>query len=132
MKTEAELAQFKAEMKLLAPRTGELKARQALLLADLDEILVQAGGAIPGTVADPVFDPAAGEYEDTVTVSLTSAAPLAEIRYTVNGDAPTATSTLYSEPIDLTETTTVKAKAFRSGWTASGVTEAVYTIVAGG
>lgn len=128
MKTQAELAQFRAEVVSLAPTTGILKVRQQELLSDLDEILVQAGGAIPGTVAAPTFDPVAGSYAEATDVTLASATPLAEIRYTVNGDEPTVTSALYTEPVAVTESLTIKAKAFRSGWTASTVAEAEYVI----
>jgi predicted histone-like DNA-binding protein len=39
----------------------------------------------------------------------------AEIRYTTDGSVPTASSTLYSEPFNLTETTVVKAIAIKNG-----------------
>ena len=39
----------------------------------------------------------------------------AEIRYTLNGNAPTAESTLYSEPFTLTDSATVKAIAILNG-----------------
>ena len=39
----------------------------------------------------------------------------AEIRYTTNGNAPTAESTLYSEPFTLTDSATVKAIAILDG-----------------
>ena len=39
----------------------------------------------------------------------------AEIRYTLNGNAPTAESTLYSEPFTLTDSATVKAIAIMNG-----------------
>ena len=39
----------------------------------------------------------------------------AEIHYTTDGSAPTAESTLYSEPFTLSNTTTVKAIAIKDG-----------------
>ncbi|MBR3110533.1 MAG: chitobiase/beta-hexosaminidase C-terminal domain-containing protein [Prevotella sp.] len=39
----------------------------------------------------------------------------AEIRYTTDGSTPTAESTLYSEPITLNDTATVKAIAILGG-----------------
>lgn len=51
----------------------------------------------------------------------------AEIRYTTDGSTPTATSgTVYSGPVTLTETTTVKAVAVKDGVTSS-VTSRTYT-----
>jgi chitinase len=45
----------------------------------------------------------------------------AEIRYTTNGSEPTSASTLYSGVIDVNTLTTLRAKAFKTGWTASGI-----------
>ena len=50
----------------------------------------------------------------------------AEIRYTTDGSQPTAQSTLYSGPLTLTETTTVKAIAIKDGQS-SAVTSRTYT-----
>ncbi len=69
-------------------------------------------------------------------VTLASATPKSEIRYTLDGSDPTPQSPLYTTPITLTATTTVKARSMRpgtrvlpttmSGTTASVVTEALY------
>ena len=77
----------------------------------------------------PVFSPAAGTYADSVTFSITCANEGAEIHYTTDGSEPTETSTLYTTPITLTTTTTVKAKAFMTNWLASETSTAVYNIV---
>ena len=55
----------------------------------------------------------------------------AEIRYTTNGTTPTASSTLYSAPITLTATTTVKAIALKNGLNSSVATK-VFTKSSGG
>ena len=80
------------------------------------------------TVAAPTF---AGEtqFETSTTVSMTAETG-ATIHYTLDGSTPTASSTLYSAPITLTETTTVKAIAIKNG-VSSSVTERVYTKMAG-
>ena len=52
----------------------------------------------------------------TESTSVTMSGPdEAEIRYTIDGSDPTAESTLYSEAISLTDTTTVKAIAIKNG-----------------
>lgn len=81
------------------------------------------------TVATPVFAPVTGTYADSVTFSLACATDNAVIRYTTDGTEPTEASTLYSAPITLTATTTVKAKAFKTDWFASETATAVYTVV---
>ena len=45
----------------------------------------------------------------------------AEIRYTLNGADPNESSTLYSNTIDINENLTVKARAYKEGWTASDI-----------
>jgi len=50
----------------------------------------------------------------------------AVIRYTVDGSEPTAKSTLYTQPLEITETTTVRAAAFRKGKQVSLPSEAYY------
>src|SRR5512134_2868202 len=52
----------------------------------------------------------------------------ASIRYTTDGSNPTTSSPLYSSAINLTNTATVKAAAFMSGYNPSGVASASFTI----
>ena len=59
-------------------------------------------------------------------LTLSTATTGASIYYTTNGTTPTASSTLYTAPISLTGVTTVKAIAYKSGYTASQVT--TYTV----
>lgn len=55
------------------------------------------------------------DFLDTQRVTLTTPVPGAKIRYTLDGSEPTATSAAYDEPLLLTATTTVKARAFAAG-----------------
>ena len=57
-------------------------------------------------------------FETSTQVTM-SAESGAEIRYTTNGSNPTASSSLYSGPITLNATTTVKAIAIKNGVTSS-------------
>ena len=81
------------------------------------------------TVETPVFNPVPGAYADSVVFSIACETEGAEIHYTLDGTDPTETSTLYSTPVTLTATTTVKAKAFKTDWFASEIATAVYTVV---
>jgi hypothetical protein len=56
------------------------------------------------------------------------AAAGATIRYTTDGTAPTASSSIYSEPITLSGNTILQAQAFADGWTPSAVTTEAYQI----
>ncbi len=78
--------------------------------------------------AAPVFSPAAGTYTSAQTVAITSTTGDASIYYTTNGSEPTTASTLYSAPITISTTTTLKAIATKAGMNNSTVTTAVYTI----
>jgi hypothetical protein len=78
--------------------------------------------------ATPVADKTEGSYDTSVTVTLTTETPDASIYYTTNGNAPTTSSTLYSGPITITNTTTLKAIAAAAGMENSTVMTETYTI----
>ncbi len=83
------------------------------------------------TVAAPAFTPAEGTYTSAQTVTISSSTDGAEIRYTTDGSAPTATTgTVYSAPVQVGSTTTLRAIASKKGWTDSPVTSATFTIQA--
>ena len=83
------------------------------------------GGSQTVTVAAPTFS---GETQFTETTQVTmSAESGATIRYTLDGSTPTAsTGQVYSSPVTLSATTTVKAVAVKDGVTSS-VTSRTYT-----
>jgi hypothetical protein len=78
--------------------------------------------------ADPSFDPDGGSYTTTQNVTIASTTSGALIHYTTDGTTtPSSTvGTLYSGPVSITTTTTLKAIAYRSLWTNSNVETAVY------
>ena len=79
-------------------------------------------------VAAPKFSLAAGRYIEPQTVSIRCSTEGASIYYTLDGTKPSASSTLYSEPITITETTTLKAVAVLNDGEESSVTTAKYII----
>ena len=79
-------------------------------------------------VATPTFSPAAGTYAGSVTVTISDARRGATIHYTTDGSTPTTSSPVYTGPITLTQTTTIRAMATASGMANSAVASATYTI----
>jgi hypothetical protein len=75
----------------------------------------------------PVFTPAAGTYATTQLVSITSAGA-ASIYYTTNGTTPTTASTLYTGPVSIATTTTLRAIGVNTAGS-SAVTSGTYTIL---
>ena len=84
----------------------------------------QNGGSQNQTLAAPVIS-GDTSFADTATVTIT-AEQGAEIRYTTDGTVPTASSSLYSDQLTLTNTTTVKAIAIKDGQS-SEVASRVFT-----
>jgi hypothetical protein len=90
-------------------------------------------GAYSIRVAAPSFSPPPGTYTGTQSVAITSGTSSASIRYTLDGSTPTATTgTVYSGPVSIASSATLKAIAFKSGMTDSTVTSGAYTINSGG
>ncbi|MBO2522612.1 MAG: hypothetical protein CW336_01965 [Bacteroidetes bacterium] len=80
------------------------------------------------TVATPTFSPAEGTYTEAQNVTISCTTDGATIHYTTNGDVPTTSSAVYSTPIAISETTTVKAMGVKTGMSNSNVASATYTI----
>lgn len=55
-------------------------------------------------------------FIDRIEVDLASATPGANVYYTLDGSEPDQSSMLYTEPFTLTESTTIKAKAYCEGY----------------
>ena len=75
----------------------------------------QNGGSQAQTVSAPQIS-GTTPFAETTSVSI-QAEQGAEIRYTIDGLTPTAESSLYSAPITLSDTATVKAIAIKNGQT---------------
>ena len=84
-------------------------------------------GSAPVAPEAPTFTPAAGTYTTAQNVTIACATAGADIRYTLDGSNPTTTSALYSGPIAISETITIKAVAVKDGLT-SAIAVAAYTI----
>jgi LruC domain-containing protein len=77
----------------------------------------------------PIFSPAAGTYDSPQNVAITSATTDATIRYTTDGSTPSSTSgSIYSSPIQMNTSGTLKAIAYKSGILDSPVNAGNYLI----
>ncbi len=82
-----------------------------------------------GMVNAPSFSPSPGIfYNFFPDVEITCSTQDATVRYTTDGSEPTTNSTVYSMPLHITETTLIKAKAFKEGATPSSTLEGTFTI----
>ena len=105
-----------------------LVANGRVYVATASQLVAVYGLTGGPAAAAPTFSPAAGTYTSAQSVTLASTTPGAAFYYTTNGTAPTTASTLYSGPISLSATTTIKAIATASGFSTSPVSSATYTI----
>ena len=83
-------------------------------------------------VATPTFSLATGTYTSAQSVTISCATEGATIYYTTNGNDPTTNSSIYTAPITIEETTTLKAIAAKEeegNVNVSDVQEATYTII---
>ncbi|MCY2952159.1 MAG: lamin tail domain-containing protein [Planctomycetota bacterium] len=80
-----------------------------------------------GIVADTKFDHDRGFYDAAFDVVISSATAGAQIRYTTDGTAPTATTgTVYTLPIHVSKTTTLRAAAYKVGFLSSNIDTQTY------
>ena len=85
------------------------------------------GTGVQGFVGDTHFSINRGFYSAPFEVAITCETPGAVIRYTRNGDAPTATTGfIYPAPITIDATTTLRAAAFKEGFKPSNVDTHTY------
>jgi len=87
---------------------------------------IQIVGVSQGAAATPTFNPPAGVYTQPINVAISTTTADATIRYTLDGTDPTTTSPVYSNPIPVSQNTTIKARAYATGLDPSNVGTASY------
>src|SRR5204863_7668700 len=97
---------------ILLPPTSTLFPYTALFRSDVANATYAIQQAV---AAAPTFSPGAGTYMGSVTVGLSTTTSGATIYYTTNGRTQTTTSSTYSAPILVSNTTTIQAIATASG-----------------
>jgi hypothetical protein len=116
------------------PRTGRVFTGNrgsivagAVVAACLCSQPARSYGATP-QAATPTISPAGGTYKSAQTVTLKCSTTGASLRYTTDGSTPTASSTLYTGPISVSSTKTVRAVAFANKYLASNAAVASYSM----
>lgn len=95
----------------------------------LDPSGVQSGDyRIVNLVANPVIAPAGGLFSTAQPATITCATSGATIYYTLDGSTPTTSSSVYSGPVLISSSATLKAIAMKSGAENSAVTSATFGI----
>ncbi len=93
--------------------------------------------ATPGTtngdseylfVRDTSFSQKRGHYRSPIEVAISTETPNATIRFTTDGSEPTQSGngSTYNSPIDVTTTTVLRARAFRSGYAPTNIDTQTY------
>ena len=83
-----------------------------------------------GFCKTPLVGPERGIYNSSFQVSITNISEGAVVRYTLDGSTPTDSSLLYSGPITITDTTLLRATAFRNGYQPSAPNTQTYLFIA--
>ena len=85
-----------------------------------------------GVIA-PAFSPGEGTYTSALSVRISTLTPAATIRYTTNGNEPTASDPVIANggSIQIASSTILKARAFKTGLAPSRVTSAIYAVTLG-
>ena len=90
----------------------------------------QAGSTLEKkTTASPSFSFPGGVYSNSVLVKLSGSTPGSVIHYSVDGSEPSEASPAFSEPIRISGSTLLRAKAFAAGFVPSVIVCQTYTIL---
>ncbi|HMA94156.1 MAG TPA: CotH kinase family protein, partial [Polyangiaceae bacterium] len=77
-------------------------------------------------IGDVEFSKPSQSFKEQIQIGMSASIAGAEIRYTVDGTIPTASSTLFSSDVTLTATTQLRAQAFVDGKPNGSVSTAIY------
>jgi hypothetical protein len=94
---------------------------------NIDNICVTNYGGTSNTVSTPTFSPKGGSYSTPQQVTISCATQGATIHYTTDGTTPTTASPIFSSPINVSTSTTIKALAAKTGMDNSAIATAVYS-----
>jgi hypothetical protein len=109
--------------------TGVQTATATSSLSDTDvNVIVALKATGTPTVSTPTLSPAPGTYATAQTVTISDWTAGETIYYTTNGNTPTTSSAVYSSPIVVSATQTIKAIATSTGFAQSATATGTYII----
>ena len=108
----------------MPPLAHEVIDQEAVRL--LEAWITSLGG--PPVAVPPTIQPRGGDFRGPVRVTLTSTDPDAVIRYTLDGAAPGKSSPVYSGPFEVSRSTTVRARAYKTGFTRSIIFQETFVL----
>jgi fibro-slime domain-containing protein len=123
-------ARFTGPIPVAIPPAGSttLKAKAYRTGYVASPILTALYSRQPVALPMPVADPPGRNFNPSIIVGLSVPGHAdAAIRYTVDGSDPTPQSPLYTGSLTFTQTTTLKARAYKAGWLPSPASNDVYT-----
>lgn len=93
-------------------------------------LLRQWISSLPGrdVLAPPTMQPAGGDFKGSVTVSLASGDPGAQIRYTLDGSVPGLSDPIYDKPVVIDGPAVLRARTYKEGLTRSVVVQQTYVV----
>lgn len=83
---------------------------------------------INGTLPGLEINPPSGDYSHPLVLTISCPAPGVEIHYCTNGDVPDWDSPHYVGPLQIDQSTTIRARALKEGWNPGPVLTAAYNI----
>ena len=107
---------------------GEITVKAIAVRDGYDDSDIAILKFVSEQVESPLAFPEPGIVEYGTLVELYSPTPLSVIRYTLDGSEPTIYSDIYEQPIPITETTIIRAHAFRYGFVPSQPVQYVYEV----
>ncbi|MBR4390932.1 MAG: chitobiase/beta-hexosaminidase C-terminal domain-containing protein [Bacteroidales bacterium] len=118
-------------VRMVADLTMDNYTSNVTVTSGEDEVSLSLSGAVTmsNMVSTPVLSLASGAYMTPQTVSITCETEGAVIHYTTDGTDPTESSPVYTAPIAVDQSMTIKAIGMRLNWMNSYVASATYEIL---
>jgi hypothetical protein len=113
----------------LVARGISLQTTSQLYFTESTPGTVNAAG-IAERVPAPQFSVPSGVYTNDLVVALSSSVPDVVIHYTLNGDQPTEASPIYTEPIGVSNSVLLMARAYAPAYLVSPPASHSYTLLA--